>query len=553
MKRLSPLERAKLPLNDLGNARRVFEACRGSSAAADGALGGSGEARLLWLADHGGGKGAWIAFDGVRWSTDEGPARAMAFAHKAAMAIGDEVQALREAEPSELSAVFGAKFTSEMAAERCGQLYGHAVKAGNSAQTSAMLAQFKGLRDPETGEFVTQAWLRDFDAQSHAYHCANGTIRFVEQDGVWRCDFSPGHDPADRFMQVSRMAYDADATCPHWRERLEVLHHDPVTRTALQRIYGMGLTQLISDQAFYIFQGKGQDGKSMTNAVMGELHGSYSLTSDPQTFLQSPVQAGSAHKSDLVRLAGDLRLVVADEPPKNSTWDGQRIKQATGSKINARGAHATTETTFKPRWQLIVECNGLPKAPSDDRGFRRRFKLYPWVVQFGISVGPDGKVVPDEPFHVVEQRLLAEGSGILNWMIEGCLAWLTEGKVPEPAMSAMATASFWQTSSAMGEWLETCCALDDPDAREPATALYEHFHAFCEKRGDKPEFIMKQTKFGSDLNNLQIYGAPNHSTGKKDRVGIRLLSDTELAAKAAGLPAPAEDSWLGAADDLDGF
>jgi P4 family phage/plasmid primase-like protien len=529
MKRLTPLQRAKLPMNDLGNARRVFEAAGG---------------RLLWLADANGGKGCWVAFDGVRWSTDEGPVRALAYAQRAAMAIADEVAALRDCDSGELSGVFGPKFSREMADERVGQLWAWSMKSGDSAKTTAMLAQFKGLRDAEADDddgaaFVTQAWLRDFDAQPMAYHCANGTLRFVESAaGVWEHQFEPGHRPNDRFMQVASVAYDARAQAPEWAKRMDVMHHDPVQRTAIQRIYGMTLTALISDQAFYIFQGKGQDGKSATNDVICQLHGMYARKADPKTFLEGPSQASAAHQSDIVRLSGDVRLVVMDEPKKGSTWDGQRIKQATGSEMIARGAHATTELSFVPHWQLIAECNGLPKAPSDDRGFRRRFKLYPWVVQFGITPG-----VPDEPVHVVKARLAAEASGILNWMIQGCLDWLTERSVPEPEMARRASASFWATSSALGEWIESHCDVTDPDAREEATPLYQHFRQFCVDRGDKEDHIMKQTTFGLRLNDAQIYSVANHATGKKERVGIRLKRSGDVTTGAA-----ADGAWDASTD-----
>ena len=536
MKRLTALERAKLPMNDLGNARRVFEAANG---------------RLLWLADGQGGKGCWVAFDGVRWSSDAGPSRALAYAQAAAVAIADEVAALRDAEPGELSGVFGPKFTPEMAEKRMGELWNWAVKSGDSAKTSGMLAQFKGLRDlsaagedEDSAPFVTQAWSKDFDVQPLAYHCTNGTLRFVEASaGAWQHRFEPGHRPADKFMQVSNVAYEAGAVAPAWIERMAVMHHDPMQRQALNRIYGMTLTALTSDQAFYIFQGKGSDGKSMTNEVICQLHGIYARKTDPKTFLEGPAQAGSAHQSDIVRLAGDIRLVVGDEPKKNSTWDGQRIKQATGSEMIARGAHATTELSFAPHWKLIIECNSLPKAPSDDKGFRRRFKLYPWVVQFGTTPG-----VANEAGDVVKARLLGEASGILNWMIAGCLEWLALREIPEPEASKRASASFWATSSAMGEWIEQWCDLTDPEAREEATPLYQHFKQFCVDRGDKEEHIMKQTTFGLRLNDAQIYSVANHTTGKKDRVGIRLKRAGDAGAVAAEPPKGDAGGWAGMPD-----
>lgn len=541
MKRLTTLERARLPMNDLGFARRVYEAARDAA----------GAAQLLWLADGAGGKGCWVAFDGIRWSTDQGPMRALAYAQKAAMAISEESAALRDAEPEELAAVFGPKFTREMADERVGQLFGYGIKCGDHAKCTAGLNQYKGLRDMEAGDdldapFVTQAWSRDFDTESHAYHAANGVIRMVRGPDGWTHTFTPGHRAADRFMQVANVAYHAGAVAREWIARMETMHHDPVQREAIRRIYGMGLTQLISDQAFYIFQGKGQDGKSATNDVICQLHGAYARKADPKTFLEGPAQASAAHQSDIVRLAGDVRLVVCDEPKKGATWDGQRIKQATGSEMIARGAHATTELSFTPHWQLIFECNGLPKPPSDDRGFRRRFKLYPWVVQFGITPG-----VEDEPVHLVKQRLLEEGPGILNWMIEGCIAWLNEGTVPEPEMARRASASFWQVTSALGEFIETCCDLSDPEAREEATPLYQAFRQFCLDRGDKEDRIISQTTFGKELNNAQVYAVANHKTGKKERVGIRLKSRPGAATELGGIvPPPApfddlDDPWLG--------
>jgi P4 family phage/plasmid primase-like protien len=343
-------------------------------------------------------------------------------------------------------------------------------------------------------------------------------------------------------MQMAGVAFDADARAAAWVDRLAVMHADPVAREALRRIYGMTLTGLISDQAFYIFQGRGQDGKSTSNDVIGALHGDYFRRASPKSFLQGPSRGGAEHQSDIVRLAGDIRLVVIDEPQARSTWDGERIKQATGSAFTARGVGAKTEKTFTPRWNLIAECNELPRAPSDDRGFRRRFKLLPWTVQFGVTPG-----VPDDPIHEVKARLMAERSGILNWMIGGALAWLEEGKIPEPEMSLRANASFWSVSSAMGEFVESCCDVSDPAAQTGATELYTAFRDFCVARGDKEDAIMKQTGFGLKLNTLQIY-AGKDARGNKVRVGIRLKSDAAAAGAGVNDPVPGWDAPGGVFD-----
>ena len=125
-------------------------------------------------------------------------------------------------------------------------------------------------------------------------------------------------------MQDGNVAYDPYAKPTEWAKRMEMMHHDPVQRTAIQRIYGMTLTALISDQAFYIYQGKGQDGKWAKNNVICRLHGMYARKTDPKTFLEGPSQASAAHQSDMVRLSGDVRLVVMDEPKQHLGWPARQ-------------------------------------------------------------------------------------------------------------------------------------------------------------------------------------------------------------------------------------
>jgi putative DNA primase/helicase len=506
-----PLARAKWDMNDLGNARRMAAVAGG---------------RLLFVPEIGR-QGDWVWFDGQRWSARDGKARARSMAQAVVDELLDEAKAVRFASAEERARVFGPKFDEEMAASRATELYSWAMKTGNSDRTSGMLRQAEGLTDEE-GAFVMRASLDEFDTDPLAWHCRNGTIRFEQENGRWAARFEQGHCSADRFMNMANVEYRRGAECPAWRARIDLLHRDPAARLAIQRIYGMTLTALVSDQAFYVFQGKGGDGKSMTNSVVGDLQGDYFRSTSPQTFLEGKQRNASDHQSDIVRLRGDIRLVVCDEPPKRAVWNGERIKQVTGSLITARAPHGVEEITFKPHWKLIVECNPLPRAPSDDRGFRRRFKLYPWTVQYGLTPGME-----DRPEHIVRVDLLDEKPGILNWMIEGAIDWLNTQAIPEPEMSRRALSSFWATGSAMGEWLEARCDTSNPDASTGATVLYEDFRAFCVERGDKEDSILSQTMFGTRLNEVQIYGTKD-GAGRKVRLGIRLLAEGEAQPGPAG-------------------
>lgn len=541
------LWRGKWPMNDLGNARRLHALAAG---------------RLLFCAEIGK-AGDWLWFDGVRWTTHDGAGRARALALSVPDMIMDEARALRAAcdDAEALRAVYGPKYTGEMALEKAAALTGWAMKSGNSDRTGGMIRQASALTDAD-GAFVMRERLDAFDTDPMRYHVANGVLVFrqraapaVGRDapspsagasgasggtqpqadrGSWYVDFVPGHRPDDRFMQVAAVAYDPAATCPAWESRLIELHDDPVARCAIQRIYGMTMTGLTSDQAFYIFQGKGGDGKSMTNEVLCALHGDYARTASPKTFLASRHdRSGSEHQADIVRLAGDIRLVVADEPKKGSTWDGERIKQVTGSRVTARAPNATEDITFTPRWQLVVECNTLPRAPSDDRAFRRRFKLFPWLKSYGVTPG-----LTDEAPHIVKARLMDEAAGVLNWMIAGACDWLREQEIPEPEIAAVATSSYWAETSPMGEWLHDRCDVSDPDAESESSALYADFRSYClNERGDKEEAIVNQTVFGKALTEGQFYSARSTKTGRKVRRGIKLRDGSSRAGE------PDADGW----------
>lgn len=503
-----PLELAWYDTNDAGNARRLEVLSRGL---------------LKWVDDQ-----YWVAFDGQRWSQREGNFRARAVAHEVAQHIHDEAFALAELigdqknpDGKALADRFGEWCTTDRAIDRLTMLHKWAMKSGNAPQTAAMLMQARDLEG-------MRAWSEDFDKDPLTYNVQNGTLRFVRRqaDGKWEALFQDHHAPGDMLMQIARFEYDPEAKCPMWRERLALIQPEPEQRAIFPRMYGQTLTGLTDCEEFYVHKGAGGDGKTKTHEVIAHGHGDYYRHAKVETFLKPAFQkGGSEHRSDLVRLQGDLRMVICDEPPLHATWDGGVLKQVTGGgNVTARGSGATTEITFKPRWKLFVEVNPTPNMPGDDKGFRRRFRLIRWPVD--LSKTKDGFEPPAQLF----VRLTSELSGILNWMIEGCLEWLGDRRVPVPQIEAEQLADFWASSSPLGEWLAERCETGDRDAQTPSKVLLDDFRAWME-RNDIDEDARKKwtpTKFGRDLSQRTFIGKKDRR-GNKVRVGIRLRSADAIA------------------------
>lgn len=550
-----PLDLAWYECNDFGNARRLVALSRGL---------------LKWVDDR-----YWVAFDGQRWSEREGGYRARALAHEVAQHCNDEAVALGElvGDPDRpnvnaLSERFGAWCSADRATDRLTLLRRHAIKSGNAAQTAAMLTQARDM--PQM-----RAWSEQFDVDPLTYNVQNGTLRFKrrpaaegsgsadvasgsmptagrESEGShWESVFQAGHEPGDMLRQIANVEYDPAATCPQWLARLDLVQSDDEQRGVLAMLYGQSLTGLTDGEEFYTHQGKGGDGKSKTHEVLAQLHGDYYRHCPVKTWLAASFQkSGSEHRSDLVRLAGDIRFVSSEEPPRGSKWDSEIIKQATGGgSITARGSGEKSEITYKPRFKLHVEVNIFPAAPGDDRGWWRR--------QFPVTWPCDTAKLPGgaEPPQQLVDRLSAERSGILNWLVAGCLEWLALRKVPRPATVDAAIASLKTGTSPIGEWLAEFCDMTDRSAREGATVLYTAFKTWAEGQGlDK---VPSQRAFGDKLTNEQVY-VDKDRRGNKVRCGIRLrginplLGDDGTAPRGSDQMSP-EATARGAEDDAGGW
>ena len=116
-------------LSDLGNAKRLLDHAQG---------------RLKYLPDE----KAWIAFDAVKWTSHEsleGERIAREYTQSVAEGVKREARALAAVPDGQLSEVFGAWCTSEIAKARKIALFNWATDSGNSSRASGMLAQAKGM------------------------------------------------------------------------------------------------------------------------------------------------------------------------------------------------------------------------------------------------------------------------------------------------------------------------------------------------------------------------------------------------------------------------
>lgn len=476
---VDPRRLADLPCNDAGNAVRLAERH------AD---------RLLWNPAEG-----WLGWAGTHWSAEEGASLALECARDTAQAINAE--ALSLGQDIEQAEAKGDVDRQKWLKARAVELRKWAVASGNLSKCQAMLAMAEGR---------FRARLEALDPDLLALNVQNGTLRLRldTRDGkrLPEVRLDP-HDPRDRITRIADVAFDAEAEALRWEAHLETCLPDVEVREFFQAVMGYAAFGETSEQAIFILQGKGGDGKSTTMNVLRRVLGGYADASDIKTFLDQGARSGADASPDLARLAGDRRLVVATEPPRGSRLNESIIKQVTGgSPMVAR--HLNRDPfEFQPRLKLIIECNARPKVSGSDDGIWRRIVPILWEVQ-----------IPKEQMdRGLEEKLFAERAGILNWLLRGAMRWKVEGLKPPAAVQAAAD-DYRRSSNVFAEWFRERLELDK-QALTLAKDFYEDYSAWCADQGYEP---MKQAAFGTALGDHQIIVAKKDGRGRKVRRGARI-------------------------------
>jgi P4 family phage/plasmid primase-like protien len=313
----------------------------------------------------------------------------------------------------------------------------------------------------------------DFDRDDLLFACANGVIEL--QTGTFR----PGRRE-DMLTKASPVIFDRLARCDRWLRFLsDVFAGSAAMIDFIQRAVGLSLTGLTREEVFLILYGKGRNGKGTLLRVLLALFGDYAVNTDFATLIADK-GANKGPRNDLAAMAG-RRFVTAQESREGAQLDEALIKALTGGDlITARFLHREF-FTFKPTWKIWVATNHRPEIRGTDDGIWSRPKLVPFNVSF------EGREDRGLKEALLEAREL---SGILNWALEGCRAYLEDGlRYPDEVTSA--TAEYKADSDVLGRFLTECCHSGQGSVQ--ARRLYQVFVRWATETGEQS---MTETAFG---------------------------------------------------------
>jgi putative DNA primase/helicase len=317
----------------------------------------------------------------------------------------------------------------------------------------------------------------DLDTNPWLLNVQNGTIDL--QTGVLR-----EHRREDYITKIANARYEKGADCPVWKQFVrEVMRYDTELITFLQTAAGWGITGDTSEQVMFILFGSGANGKSTFLNTIMKLCGDYCAATPTETFLK---KNGDQITNDIARLRG-TRFVTTTEAEQGRRLSEPLIKQITGNDtLTARFLYGEF-FNFVPTFKVYMATNHKPIIKGTDYGIWRRIKLIPFT----------HTITPDKMDKRLEEKLLRESSGILNWLIEGARRWCDEG-LATPQIVASATDEYRGEMDVIGNFIrERCIQLESVSVK--ARELFKCYQSWCD---DNNEHGCSERMFGLRLKEL---------------------------------------------------
>jgi putative DNA primase/helicase len=369
------------------------------------------------------------------------------------------------------------------------------------AMTGRLIERARSLKKLRRAQAVltyAQAYLkvtaRQWDRHSWLLACPNGVLDL-------RTGELHSGRPEDYLRTSIPTAWRGlETPAPRWERFLQEVFEDreQAQRTELiaflQRLLGYGITGAVHEHVFGVLYGaEGRNGKDTIqhalNCTLGEL--SSAISKDVLLDTGRMRSAGSAtpHLCDL----HGRRLTWASEPEKGARFSVSQVKELSGGgDIPVRGLYEKYVMKVKPSHLLLLLTNHKPYADPDDKAFWERLRLVTFNMRFVANpVGPNERAKDTNLWKDLE----AEASGILAWLVRGCLQWQRQG-LASPAAVLSEGEAYRKEQDHLDVFFADCCVIHEK-AVVGASSLFEAYNTWG--KTNNMRHLLSGTAFGTRM------------------------------------------------------
>ena len=212
--------------------------------------------------------------------------------------------------------------------------------------------------------------------------------------------------------------------------------------------------------------------------TISHVMGPYASPVQSELFLdQGRAKSPSGASPEITALKGKRALFGSEVEGKRNMATARCKLLSGGDTLNGRDLYSKDEIRFTPTHTLFLQTNDLPHANSEDSAFWERTMLIPFKMSF-VRRKPQADWERPADIHL-KDRLKEEASGILAWLVRGCLQWQAQGLNP-PLSVTEASAQYRRKEDLLAEFIDECIIID-PKLETKAADLYACFSRWWEK------------------------------------------------------------------------
>lgn len=315
-----------------------------------------------------------------------------------------------------------------------------------------------------------------------------------------------------------------DPNLPEIYDFFEKLFPNAELRRYVMKLLASTLEGANPEQCYYIFSGRGSNGKSKLMDLMTFTLGDY-ITSIQSTVLTRKRPDSGAANPDII-VTKNKRFIYMQEPDAKEPLNTSRMKQFSGEDlVEARPLFGDQEK-FKIMGKLFMMCNDLPPIYSMDNGTWRRIRVVPFESTFRSPEHADWKLnkpnlfVKDENLGLKLKKWRESFFSLLVHIYE--TEYLVTGLHPEPAVVLQASDKYKADFDTFARFKSERIRREDGN-RVDFKDIVKIFKRWCQENGMKKGLteteLWNRVLDASDINKFD--------ERKKILMHIRLFSTDE--------------------------
>lgn len=349
----------------------------------------------------------------------------------------------------------------------------------------------------------------EWDRDGMILPCANGVVDL--RTGAFRMaeagEYIKSHSPVD-WTGIN-------TPCPEWEKFINaVMDNDADMVAYLQKLLGYCVSGNTQERVLPVFHGDGANGKStLFETIAAVLGRDFVMSANPDNLMDTGRNNGASPNPFLCALRGK-RLIYCQESREGARLNTPLIKNLTGQDtITTRNVFQGRLMTFSPTHKIILSTNHLPHVSADDTAAWDRLRPVEFPLRFVDNPAAENERKIDRG---LSSKLLKENSGILAWLVRGCLAWQSEG-LEMPVKIITDAEEYRDNEDDLGMFFDEHCLIGDTYTAKLAT-IYSDYKAWC---GGYTLSPMSIKAFSQRL--ARKFGKPVHTRGGNvfNGIGIR--------------------------------